>query len=83
MKVQNRAAGQVLTIPVALSVISPYPASCGAVVPAVPAARYCRGNSNRPDRDGCSDDVVSYSKHNWQRKGFPYKANHLSIMVCK
>ncbi len=33
MKVQNRAAGQVLTIPVALSVISPYPAPAGLLFP--------------------------------------------------
>ena len=42
IKVQNRATGQVLTIPPPLSVISPYPVFCGAVVPSVPAARYCK-----------------------------------------
>ncbi len=42
IKVQNRAAVASIDNPAALSVIAPYPAFCGAVVPAVPAARYCK-----------------------------------------
>lgn len=34
--------GMVLTIPAALSVTTPYPASCAVRVPAVPATRYCK-----------------------------------------
>ena len=42
IKVQNRAAVTGIVYPAALFVIAPYPAPCGAVVPAVPAARYCK-----------------------------------------